>query len=119
MAHSDHDAAGLQIRHIDDDFSTMAQISVEDVAAIAQLGYKALVCTRPDMEDPGQPDFAQIAAAAADQGLQIAHIPVVGGVGATPEQVAEMKAFLAAAPKPILGYCRSGTRAGVLYEAAK
>jgi protein tyrosine phosphatase (PTP) superfamily phosphohydrolase (DUF442 family) len=36
----------------------------------------------------------------------------------TPEEIARFAELLATLPKPILAFCRSGTRSGKLYRAA-
>ncbi|ADO41524.1 TIGR01244 family sulfur transferase [Ketogulonicigenium vulgare] len=110
---------GPAIRQIDETFSAVGQISPADVAGIAALGFKSLVCNRPDQEEPGQPSYAEIADEAAKHGLSVTYIPVTGGVGPLPAQITAMREFLETAPTPVLGYCRSGTRVGVIYDATK
>ncbi len=100
------------------DFAAAAQIAAADLAEIAALGYRAVMCNRPDGEDPGQPDFAAIAAAAAAQGLAIVHVPVVSG-RIEPQDVADFRAALAALPQPVFAYCRSGTRCRMLWQMAQ
>jgi len=103
----------VTIRQIDENFSVTGQISPEQVPELAAAGYAAIICARPDNEDPGQPVFAEIAAAAEQAGLPIVHIPVSGP--ATPEQIARFQEVMAELPGPVLGYCRSGGRAANLY----
>jgi len=95
-------------RHVTDDFTTAPQISVADVAEAAQQGFKAIVCNRPDNEEPGQPTAAEIARAAEAAGLTFTHIPVRGAPG--PAEVEAMRHAVDAAQGPVLAYCRSGTR---------
>ncbi|MDC9823688.1 TIGR01244 family sulfur transferase [Devosia sp. ZB163] len=103
------------INKIDDRFSIAPQIRPEDVAGLADAGYRGIICARPDGEDAGQPSFADIAAAAAAAGLKAIHIPVSGMLGEG--QLIRMQQALAEIEGPILGYCRSGGRAGSLYQA--
>ena len=95
-------------RRVTEDFATAPQISVADVAEAKRQGFTAIVCNRPDGEDPGQPAAAEIAAAAAAAGLTYAHIPVRGAPG--PAEVEAMRQAVDAADGPVLAYCRSGTR---------
>ena len=95
-------------RHVTDDFTAAPQISVADVAEAARLGFKAIICNRPDDEEPGQPAAAEIGAAAAAAGLAYTHIPVRGAPG--PAEVEAMRKAVDAARGPVLAYCRSGTR---------
>jgi hypothetical protein len=52
----------MDIRQINDEYSVTGQISVEDLDAIKALGFKSIVCHRPDFEQPDQPQFETIAA---------------------------------------------------------
>ena len=54
--------------------------------------------------------------AAKAAGLTAVHIPVSGQL--TEGALIRMEQALATLPKPIIGYCRSGARAGSLYSAA-
>ncbi|KQQ72853.1 oxidoreductase [Rhizobium sp. Leaf321] len=105
----------MDIRQVNDEYSVSGQITVEDLDQIKALGFKSIVCNRPDEEEPGQPDFAAIEARAKELGLDIRHIPV-GRMGLTPEGVTEMVDVLEDFPKPLLGYCRSGARSTAIYE---
>ena len=69
----------MDIRKIDDNISVAPQISIEDVAEAAKLGFKTLVANRPDHEEPGQPAMADIEAAAREQGLEWVYMPVESG----------------------------------------
>jgi len=105
----------VTIQKIDDQFAQSAQIQPDDVRLIAEAGYKGIVCARPDDEDPGQPSFADIAEAAARFGLKAFHIPVSGRL--TEGQLIRFEQAKAETDGPLLGYCRSGGRAGSLYAA--
>ncbi|WIJ27086.1 beta-lactamase hydrolase domain-containing protein [Devosia sp. RR2S18] len=74
-----------------------------------------MVCARPDNEDPGQPSFSQIAEVAERFGLKAFHIPVSGQL--TEGQLIRFEQARFETAGPILGYCRSGGRAGSLYAA--
>lgn len=108
---------GPRYRSIDTDFAVAGQIAPTDIPALAEAGFKTIVCARPDHEEPGQPDFSVIKAAAEKAGLKAVHIPISGMVGEG--QLIRMEAALKDLPKPMFGYCRSGARAGSLYGAAK
>ena len=55
--------------HIDDRISVAPQIAPDDVAEIAAAGFNAIVNNRPDGEDAGQPEGAEMRAAAEAAGL--------------------------------------------------
>ena len=107
----------MNVMPLTDEFAVTAQISVDDVSAIAEAGYKTIICNRPDYETADQPVFADIKAAAEAAGLSVAYIPVVGMP--TPNQVAEMADSLKSLPQPVLAYCRSGNRSSILFNAAQ
>jgi sulfide:quinone oxidoreductase len=99
----------IAVRPLTDALSVTAQITTADVADIAELGFKSLICNRPDGESPDQTGFAEIAREAAKHGLKAVHQPVVSGQ-IVPADGAVFGDHLAALPKPILAYCRSGAR---------
>ncbi len=104
----------MTIRKLSNDFAAAGQITTEDMAQIASLGFKSVICNRPDGEAFGQPGHEEIAKAAAAHGLEFRHFPVVSGrVGE-----ADLEAFGKVAselPKPVLAYCRSGARSAQLW----
>lgn len=103
----------MNVRKIDDQFSVTGQITPEQVKDISEAGYQAIVCARPDDEERGQPSFAEVARAAELRGLQIVHIPVSGPL--SEGQIIRFHEAMERMPRPVLGYCRSGARAGSLY----
>ncbi|ODT66626.1 MAG: TIGR01244 family protein [Pelagibacterium sp. SCN 63-23] len=103
----------MNIRKIDDDFSITGQINPDQLPEVAKAGFKSIICARPDAEEPGQPDFAAVEQAALAAGLSIVHIPVSGMLGEG--QIIRFHDAWANLPKPMLGYCRSGARAGSLH----
>ncbi|OCI95658.1 TIGR01244 family protein [Rhizobium sp. AC27/96] len=105
----------MDIRPIDDEYSVSGQITVEDLDQIKALGFKSLVCHRPDGESPDQTSFGAIEARAKELGLEITHVPV-GPMGVTEEAVQGMVDALDEFPRPMLGYCRSGARSTAIYE---
>lgn len=105
----------MDIRPIDSEYSVSGQITVDDLNAIKEAGFKSIVCHRPDHEQPDQPEFAAIAARAEELGLAIAHIPV-GPMGVTADAVKAMVDALDTMERPMLGYCRSGARSTAIYQ---
>lgn len=93
------------------------QLALEDVAAAAAMGVGLIVNNRPDGEEPGAPQGADIAAAAAAAGMNYTAIPI-GHSGFSEPQVDAMIAALEQAEGPILAYCRSGTRSTLLWALA-
>lgn len=103
----------MQIRQIANGFAVTGQITANDVAQIAGLGFKTLISNRPDHEMGAVPhDDIQAAAEAA--GLAFHYIPVVSGQ-ITRENVMDMTEALKGAEQPVLAYCRSGGRCTNLF----
>jgi uncharacterized protein (TIGR01244 family) len=108
----------MEIRQITEDYSVAPQIGVEHVPLIAGAGFKSIVCNRPDGEDPGQPSVDAIRKAAEDAGLAFRHLPVISGQ-MTEDNARDQAALLKELPKPVLAYCRSGTRCANLHAAIR
>jgi len=95
--------------------SVSPQITVDDVTHLAGLGYRSIICNRPDGEGADQPTFEEIEAAARKAGIEARYVPVVAGK----VQDSDTDAFARAMdelPKPALAYCRTGTRSATLWS---
>lgn len=101
---------------LSDYFSVSPQVSVEDVQGAAQQGFKHIICNRPDNEDDGQPDFAEISKAALRLGLSAHHIPF-DSHNVSSAVIDSMEKTIAALEGPVLAYCRSGTRCSLAWSA--
>ena len=108
----------IQVQPLSPDLSVAPQLGPEAMAALAEAGFKSVINNRPDFEGgPTQPTNAAIEAAAKAAGLSYAFLPVAPGYQ-SPEEVARFAELMATLPRPILAFCRSGTRSGKLYRAA-
>ncbi|MCP1230599.1 TIGR01244 family sulfur transferase [Acetobacter indonesiensis] len=105
-------------RSLSSDFVVAPQITTADVAALKDAGFKTIICTRPDAEDPGQPSAESIGEAARAAGLSFISIPVNAGQAPSSDAVIEMQEALNTLPGPVFAYCRSGNRAGQLWTLA-
>ena len=108
----------MDIRKITDQFFVAPQISETDLAAIKERGIKSIICNRPDGEGADQPAFEKLSQTATLLGLEMRHIPVSGGLFCDVD-VANFAAELAALPKPVLAYCRTGTRSATLWSLSQ
>lgn len=97
--------------------STSPQIRPDDVAQIAEAGFRSIISNRPDGEEQTQPTADEIGAAAKAAGLGFAHIPVAPG-SVTDHDGLAMKRALDELPAPVLAYCRSGARSRMVAELA-
>lgn len=106
------------LRQIAADVCVAPQLEPAAMAELAAMGFKSVVNNRPDFEEgPHQPTSAQVQAAAQAAGLAYAHLPVQPAYQ-SPEEIARMAELLASLPRPLVAFCRSGTRSGKLYQAA-
>jgi len=105
----------MDLRKITEDFSVSPQIEVADIPAVAEAGYRAILCNRPDGEEVGQPEFDPIAEAARAAGLEVEYLPIVSG-RITKADAEAFGAALDTLPRPILAYCRTGTRCTVMWS---
>jgi len=101
-------------RKLSDTFSVSPQIEPEDVAALAALGFRTLICNRPDEEVDAAHGSAAMAQAAADAGMAFHYLPYYPGE-MTLDLVAAFEAAMAKAEQPAFAYCRSGTRSSHLW----
>jgi uncharacterized protein (TIGR01244 family) len=105
-------------RKLDETISVAGQIEPADVAEAARQGFTFIINNRPDGEAPDQPSAAEMKAAADAAGLGYAAIPITHA-GFSEDQVVAMGQALAAAPGPVLAFCRSGTRSTLIWALAR
>jgi uncharacterized protein (TIGR01244 family) len=109
----------LPLRAVAPDVCVAPQLTPEAMAEAARAGFRSVVNNRPDFEHgPDQPTNADIEAAARAAGLEYRFLPVASG-HQTPEEIAAFARMLADLPRPILAFCRSGSRSARLYMQAQ
>ncbi|MFZ4499294.1 MAG: TIGR01244 family sulfur transferase [Burkholderiales bacterium] len=108
----------MDIRQVTPELAVSPQISPEEVATVKAAGFASIVCNRPDGESFDQPAFAEVEAAAQAAGLTTLFLPVAGG-GMTHAHVEAMAKAWPELPKPVLAYCRSGTRSITLWALSQ
>ena len=105
------------VQQLSPEVCVAGQLDPAAMAWAAQAGFRSVINNRPDFEaGPQQPTSATMEAAAREAGLAYAYLPVDPFVQ-TPEQIARFAELIGALPRPILAYCRTGTRSGKLYRA--
>ena len=108
----------LALQRLDADVSVTSQLGPESMAEAGAAGFRSVINNRPDFEaGPSQPTSASVEVAARAAGLEYAHLPVAPNFQ-SPEEIARFGELITAMPKPILAFCRSGTRSGKLWRAA-
>lgn len=108
----------LQLQRLTADISVAPQLAPEAMAEAAAAGFRSVINNRPDFEGgPNQPTSHSMEAAARAAGLDYAWLPVAPNLQ-TEDEIARFAQLLQTLPKPILAFCRSGTRSGRLVSAA-
>ncbi|WP_193142308.1 bifunctional protein tyrosine phosphatase family protein/NAD(P)/FAD-dependent oxidoreductase [Meridianimarinicoccus sp. MJW13] len=102
-------------KSISPELSVSPQITAADVPALAEQGFRSIICNRPDGEGMDQPTFEEIEAAAKAAGIEARYLPIEQGK-VTDMDAAEFGKLLTYLPGPTLAYCRSGTRSATLWS---
>jgi sulfide:quinone oxidoreductase len=108
----------MDIRKLTDDVFVAPQIEAGDIPALAVQGFRTIICNRPDGEAPEQPGFGEIELAATTHGVTIRYQPVQAG-SISDADVAAFRETVERLPKPVLAYCRSGTRCASLWSLSE
>lgn len=108
----------MDLHKLTEDLAVTAQIDPAEIPLLAAQGIRSIICNRPDGEAPGQPPFSTVEQAAAASGITAVYLPVVSNA-ISEEDAAAFGEALQELPKPILAYCRSGTRSAVLWSLSE
>ena len=107
----------MNLKPLTADLTVTPQIEPFDIAELAARGFKSIIGNRPEGETPDQPAWSSLTAQAERHGLAARQVPVtVGQIGA--EDVERFAQALRDLPKPIAAFCRTGTRAAMLWPLA-
>ncbi len=98
--------------------SVAGRLDADHIEALADAGVRTIINNRPDDEDPGQLPAAEARRLAEARGIAYHHIPFVAAT-LTREHVDAMAAAVAAADKPIVAHCRSGTRSSLVFALTR
>ena len=107
----------MQINYLSPDYSVAPQITVADVATIAEAGFKSVICNRPDQENPKTHQIAAIKAEVIAAGLEFAE-NVFDPSTFGPDKNQRQSELLQKLPSPVLAYCASGTRCSIVWAFA-
>jgi uncharacterized protein (TIGR01244 family) len=99
----------MKIIKLAEHIAVSEQLTPEDIPAIVAAGYQFVINNRPDNEVEGQPSSAEIEAAAVAAGLDYYHFPVTASDFPGPD-VEQMAQLFHDEAKPVLAFCRTGTR---------
>ncbi|MFD3190844.1 beta-lactamase hydrolase domain-containing protein [Sedimentitalea sp. HM32M-2] len=99
----------MDIRKLSPEIAVADQLKPADITQIKSLGYKSLICNRPDGESGSQYLFEAIARAAELSDIPAHYLPIPS-TGPGPAQVAQLQALWPDLHKPALFYCDTGGR---------
>ncbi|MGB0865253.1 MAG: TIGR01244 family sulfur transferase [Granulosicoccaceae bacterium] len=107
-----------QFNKINDTFSVAPQLPPHALDAAAKEGFVAVICNRPDHEEPGQPTLEDQAKTATRAGLAFHAVPF--DMSSLDRGVIDaFELALKSADGPVLAYCRSGTRSTIAWCAVQ
>ncbi|WP_101067506.1 bifunctional protein tyrosine phosphatase family protein/NAD(P)/FAD-dependent oxidoreductase [Roseovarius salinarum] len=107
----------MDLRKISDDLTVSPQIAPDDVKALADHGYRSIICNRPDGEGADQPTFEEVETAAEAAGLEARYLPISGGK-VSDSDAEDFDRAMKELPGPVFAYCRSGTRSATAWALA-
>lgn len=108
----------MELHEITEGLSVASQLDPADVPLIAARGFRAIICNRPDGEAIGQPAFGAVEEAARAAGIKTVYQPVPSNFVSDADGAAFGK-LLEELPKPVLAYCRTGTRCTILWALSQ
>jgi len=108
----------MDAKKISDGLSVSPQITADDIPKLKEMGFRSLICNRPDGEGADQPTFEEIETAAKAAGIEARYQPVTAGK-VTDENADAFAALYEELPKPVFAYCRTGTRSATLWSLAQ
>lgn len=105
--------------HLTSQFAVSPQLEIADVERLAALGFRAIVAVRPDDEvSAGGPSAEAIARKARAHGLEFRYAPAGSHEVTEPQTVAQFESALRGLHGPVLAYCKSGSRAAIVWALA-
>lgn len=107
-----------RIAQLEPDIFVAWQLVESDFADLAAGGFRSVVNNRPDGEAPDQLPNAQAEAAAQRHGLHFRFLPVSSVTVTNDDVVDTFACLMAELPRPILFYCRTGTRCTMVWAQA-
>lgn len=107
-----------RIVRLSPDFAVSPQLVAADFADVAAQGFKSIIGNRPDGEQPGQLPSSEAEQLAKANGMEFRHLPLVMPIVLDEATSDATQTLIDSLPKPILAYCRSGTRSAMAWAGA-
>ena len=106
------------IKKLTEEVSVCGQLAPAQLELLRAQGIAALICNRPDGEEPGQPTAADLEHAATAAGIRFFYVPFAPA-NPSPTLLEDFSAALAEAPRPVIAFCRSGARSERLFHTTQ
>lgn len=103
----------MDIRPLSPDFAVSPQITVADVAILAEAGFTHVICNRPAFESAPEDGPDAIRAAVEAAGMGWTENPLVSGQLSLDHVTAQK------VDGKVLAYCASGTRSSILWALSQ
>jgi uncharacterized protein (TIGR01244 family) len=94
------------------------QLFEHDIRLVAKQGVRSIMNNRPDGESTGQPLSADLAKTAEELGMTFLHLPV-DLKAVTKQDVEEFARACDELERPLLMFCRTGTRSSKMWQMAE
>lgn len=107
----------LPITFVAPDIAVAPQLFPEQMSTVAAEGFRSVINNRMPQE-PGQPSQDALREAAVQAGLAYEWQPV-NPAAINEQDVERFAALLERLPRPVLAFCRSGSRSSILVQAAR
>ena len=106
-------------RQLTKDVSVSGQITVADVKAMRDKGFKTIVNMRPDSESPAQAKYPELQSAAQAAGLGYGYIPLKKGAPIPSTAAEALDSTLKRLPKPMLLFEETPERPAKVWALAE
>ncbi|WP_114966017.1 TIGR01244 family sulfur transferase [Alkalilacustris brevis] len=107
----------MDIRPLSDNYAVSPQITVDDVPAIREAGFKVVICNRPDGENSPEQSAKALRTAVEAAGMRFVENGFTGQTLGMEHVETQAKA-LDEAEGPVLAYCASGNRSSIVWAMA-
>ncbi|WP_416191985.1 TIGR01244 family sulfur transferase [Neisseria sp. CCUG12390] len=105
----------MAILKLSENLYVSPQLTEQDAEEAAKLGIQTVICNRPDGEEDSQPPTAEVRQWLSAQGITTFKHQPVTAPNITASDVAAFQDLLQQTGKPVLAYCRTGTRSSLLW----
>lgn len=107
-------ANSVQVVRVAETVATAPQLLPSDLEAVAAAGFRVIINNRPDGEAMGQPTSDEMEAAAQAAGLEYYYYPL-NAFNYPGDDLVLMRRLFDDHSRPVLAFCRSGTRSTNLW----